>query len=197
MKERMTKSIKLRMLTVLLALLLIFGVNAGMSGVTNNQVELSTKLLSDYTIAMLQEEKQLEENMGIVNDCALNSMVQRQASADVVLEMKEAIGNMQSTADTLQEDVTKFATAEMNDALSKAYEPYYGALSAYVTQATAVMEAMERNQMKDVQKEYQTLNSVVQSLEEQEATFTSTLDQLIAHEAELVGIRVRRATMIT
>ena len=48
----MKKSIKLRILTILVVLLILFSINAGMSGVTNDQVQLSTTLLADYTVEL-------------------------------------------------------------------------------------------------------------------------------------------------
>ena len=55
----------------LLLLLVIYAVSAIMSGVTNNQVELSTKLLDDYTIHLMAEQMVLEKDMASVERDAL------------------------------------------------------------------------------------------------------------------------------
>lgn len=70
----MKKSIKLRILTILVVLLILFSINAGMSGVTNDQVQLSTTLLADYTVELKSLQNDLKQNMAMLEIGALTKM---------------------------------------------------------------------------------------------------------------------------
>ncbi|MCR4999864.1 MAG: methyl-accepting chemotaxis protein [Lachnospiraceae bacterium] len=197
MKKKVKTSIKGRLLSVLLLLLVIFGVNAGMSGVTNDQVELSTTLISDHTISLLSAQNQMEQDMAIIDNCVLNSMVKGNSSQELTNKTKEAIVRIEEQAAIMDEDVAKFSKAEMNNTLSNAYAPYYEQIQSYIEKANSVAEAMSHNEMTEIQMDYHTLESVKGMLDEKKTSFSETQTKLINHESALVQSRVKRATLIT
>lgn len=193
----MKKSIKMRILTVLVVLLIIFGSNAIMSGVTNNQVELSTTLLADYTIQLKSEQLSLENNKNTFETGVLETLAGQAKGSDTVSNCRDAISNMEENADTLQSYVEKFSTAEMNTSLQDAYAPYYEAILNYTSKSQEVLSAMEAADSKKIKSSYQALLSSTAEFTSYEKNYQDTLNSLVEHETDLIFVRVGRATIIT
>ena len=193
----MRQSIRRRILAVLTVLLFVFAGNAIMSGVTNNQVELSTKLLADYTISLKTEQTNLEKARGTVETAAMEYIVKREASSEAAAECAAAVASVQSEAETINGSVDDFAKAEMNDELKEAYAPYYNSLIEYVAQAEKVVDAMNAGETEKEKSEYQLLEQVISAMEDDEAVYTQTMESLVDHEKVMVHNRVSRATIIT
>ena len=193
----MRQSIRRRILAVLTVLLFVFAGNAIMSGVTNNQVELSTKLLADYTISLKTEQTNLEKARGTVETAAMEYIVKREASSEAAAECAAAVASVQSEAETINGLVDDFAKAEMNDELKEAYAPYYNSLIEYVAQAEKVVDAMNAGETEKEKSEYQLLEQVISAMEDDEAVYTQTMESLVDHEKVMVHNRVSRATIIT
>ncbi|MCR4674674.1 MAG: hypothetical protein K5675_06675, partial [Lachnospiraceae bacterium] len=117
----MKKSIKLRILSVLVVLQFIYAANAIMSGITNDQVDLSTTLLADYALHLSSERALLEENMATVETSALESMAANSFNSKTTKACITATDAVLENADTIQTYVEKFSKAEMNSTLSEAY----------------------------------------------------------------------------
>ncbi|MBR0429588.1 MAG: methyl-accepting chemotaxis protein [Lachnospiraceae bacterium] len=197
MREKIMSSIKGRMLGILLLLLVIFCVNGVMSGITNNQVELSTKLISGYTISMMEEQAAMQQARSTIDHTVLNYMLNHTAAEELQQQAQDALALMTAQADALNGDVAGFAKAEMNTALSDAYAPYYEAITAYSTEAEAILGAIAKNDFTNVQSAYVNLRAAADTLEQQESAFDQVRTTLTNHESALVATRVRRATMIT
>lgn len=197
MREKMMTSIKVRMLSVLILLFVIFATNTAMSGVTNNQVELSTKLISGYTISMMEEQATMQQAKSTIDRTVLTYMLNHSTATEIQNKASEAVATMQSEADAMEKNVAGFAKAEMNNALSNAYTPYYEAITAYVTEADTILSAIQSNDFSKVQSTYVTLQTASDNLQQQEATFDEVRTSLTNHESDLVEHRVHRATLIT
>lgn len=191
----MKTSIRLRILTILVVLLVIFGVNAGMSGVTNDQVQLSTTLLADYTVTLQSQQLELKKNMSMLEVGALSYMTgQKPSGTDDYTVLVTAITE---EANAMQAEVEAFSKAEMNSKLRDAYAPYYDAILEYAAQGSAVAQAMNTGNTAEIKAQYQSLMPLLQTLESAEASYQQTLDSLVEHETVLVQKRVQRATLIT
>ncbi len=197
MKERLQKSIKGRILAVLMTLTVIYTANAIMSGVTNNQVELSTKLLSNYTISLMSDQIELEKSTATLEKDALQFILEGSGADEAISECEKMVTSVQEIAEDVNKNVEDFSKAEMNTSLSDAYAPYYESLQEYIVQAGNVVAAMESHNVTSVKKEYETLSGVINAMEANEELFYSTLNELVNHETQLVQTRVSRATAIT
>lgn len=197
MKVSLKGSIKFRTLLVLMVLLLVFAVNAIMSGVTNNQVQLSTKLLSNYTISLMDEEARLEQDMALIERETLQFLMTPKAKTDAGAACVNALDDIQLLAESINSTVADFSKAEMNSALSDAYAPFYASIADYISQAQATVTALNGGDRNTVLEEYQKLSKTIDAMEETKLSFNDTMDKLVKHETELVEIRVNRATLIT
>ncbi|MCR5546998.1 MAG: methyl-accepting chemotaxis protein [Lachnospiraceae bacterium] len=193
----MKKSIKLRILSVLVVLLFIYAANAILSGVTNNQVELSTTLLADYALHLSNEQALLEENMATVETSALQSLADNSFNSKTTDACITATDAMLENATNINTYVEKFSKAEMNSALKEAYSPYYQSILAYVKQAQNMISAMEKSDISTLKTSYKALTSTKHNLDTTEVAFEETLSSLVAHEDGLIQNRVKRATSIT
>lgn len=191
----MKKSIKLRILTTLVVLLILFSVNAGMSGVTNDQVQLSTTLLADYTVELKSLQNDLKQNMAMLEIGALTKMNGQDWA--VVSDYNALVDGLLTTAESIKTDVDAFSEAEMNDSLKDSYADYYDSIQAYATQAYKVAAAINAGNPAILKSEYQTLSTIVADMQTPETEYLDTLDSLVEHETSLVKVRVNRATAIT
>lgn len=191
----MKKSIKLRILTTLVILLVLFSVNAGMSGVTNNQVQLSTTLLADYTVELKSLQNDLKQNMAMLEIGALTKMNGQDWA--VVSDYNVLVDGVLETAESIKTDVDAFSEAEMNDSLKDSYADYYDSIQAYAAQAYKVAAAINAGNPAMLKSEYQTLSTIVADMQTPETEYLNTLDSLVKHETNLVKVRVNRATAIT
>jgi len=191
----MKKSIKLRILTILVVLLILFSINAGMSGVTNDQVQLSTTLLADYTVELKSLQNDLKQNMAMLEIGALTKMNGQDWA--VVSDYSALVDGLLETSESIKADVDAFSDAEMNDSLRDSYADYYDSIQAYATQAYKVAAAINAGNPAILKSEYQTLSTIVADMQTPETEYLNTLDSLVEHETGLVKIRVNRATAIT
>ena len=195
--KKLRNSVKIRIMAQLLLLLVIYAVSAIMSGVTNNQVELSTKLLDDYTIHLMAEQMVLEKDMASVERDALRFLSFHTDAANTSTACEAKVTEISDKAESLKSGVALFAKAEMNNALVEAYAPYYDKLQEYTAQASLVVGAIQNKDGAKVKAEYGKLMNMGQSMDSVAADYQATLDKLVAHETELVQSRVHRATVIT
>ena len=195
--KKLRNSVKIRIMAQLLLLLVIYAVSAIMSGVTNNQVELSTKLLDDYTIHLMAEQMVLEKDMASVERDALRFLSFHTDATNTSTACEAKVTEISDKAESLKSGVALFAKAEMNNALVEAYAPYYDKLQEYTAQASLVVGAIQNNDGAKVKAEYGKLMNMGQSMDSVAADYQATLDKLVAHETELVQSRVHRATVIT
>ena len=195
--KKLRNSVKIRIMAQLLLLLVIYAVSAIMSGVTNNQVELSTKLLDDYTIHLMAEQMVLEKDMASVERDALRFLSFHTDAANTSTACEAKVTEISDKAESLKSGVALFAKVEMNNALVEAYAPYYDKLQEYTAQASLVVGAIQNNDGAKVKAEYGKLMNMGQSMDSVAADYQATLDKLVAHETELVQSRVHRATVIT
>ena len=191
----MKKSIKLRILTTLVVLLILFSANAGMSGVTNDQVQLSTTLLADYTVELKSLQNDLKQNMAMLEIGALTKMNGQDWA--VVSDYNTLVDGLLETSESIKADVDEFSDAEMNDSLRDSYAEYYDSIQAYAAQAYKVAAAINAGNPAILKSEYQTLSTIVADMQTPETEYLNTLDSLVEHETSLVKIRVNRATAIT
>ncbi|SET19495.1 methyl-accepting chemotaxis protein [Pseudobutyrivibrio sp. C4] len=191
----MKKSIKLRILTTLVVLLILFSVNAGMSGVTNDQVQLSTTLLADYTVELKSLQNDLKQNMAMLEIGALTKMNGQDWA--VVSDYNVLVDGVLETAESIKTDVDAFSEAEMNDSLKDSYADYYDSIQSYATQAYKVASAIKAGNPDTLKSEYQTLSVIVANMQTPETEYLDNLDSLVEHETSLVKVRVNRATAIT
>lgn len=191
----MKKSIKLRILTILVVLLILFSINAGMSGVTNDQVQLSTTLLADYTVELKSLQNDLKQNMAMLEIGALTKMNGQDWA--VVSDYSALVDGLLETSESIKADVDAFSDAEMNDSLRDSYADYYDSIQAYAAQASKVAAAINADNPAILKSEYQTLSTIVADMQAPETEYLNTLDSLVEHETGLVKIRVNRATAIT
>jgi methyl-accepting chemotaxis protein len=191
----MKKSIKLRILTILVVLLILFSINAGMSGVTNDQVQLSTTLLADYTVELKSLQNDLKQNMAMLEIGALTKMNGQDWA--VVSDYNTLVDGLLETSESIKADVDAFSDAEMNDSLRDSYADYYDSIQAYAAQAYKVAAAINAGNPAILKSEYQTLSAIVADMQTPETEYLNTLDSLVEHETGLVKIRVNRATAIT
>ena len=191
----MKKSIKLRILTILVVLLILFSINAGMSGVTNDQVQLSTTLLADYTVELKSLQNDLKQNMAMLEIGALTKMNGQDWA--VVSDYSALVDGLLETSESIKADVDAFSDAEMNDSLRDSYADYYDSIQAYATQAYKVAAAINAGNPAILKSEYQTLSTIVADMQTPETEYLNTLDSLVEHETSLVKVRVNRATAIT
>lgn len=191
----MKKSIKLRILTILVVLLILFSINAGMSGVTNDQVQLSTTLLADYTVELKSLQNDLKQNMAMLEIGALTKMNGQDWA--VVSDYNTLVDGLLETSESIKADVDAFSDAEMNDSLRDSYADYYDSIQAYAAQASKVAAAINAGNPAILKSEYQTLSTIVADMQTPETEFLNTLDSLVEHETSLVKVRVNRATAIT
>lgn len=191
----MKKSIKLRILTILVVLLILFSINAGMSGVTNDQVQLSTTLLADYTVELKSLQNDLKQNMAMLEIGALTKMNGQDWA--VVSDYSALVDGLLETSESIKADVDAFSDAEMNDSLRDSYADYYDSIQAYASQAYKVAAAINAGNPAILKSEYQTLSTIVADMQTPETEYLNTLDSLVEHETGLVKIRVNRATAIT
>ncbi|MBE5914736.1 MAG: methyl-accepting chemotaxis protein [Pseudobutyrivibrio ruminis] len=191
----MKKSIKLRILTTLVVLLILFSVNAGMSGVTNDQVQLSTTLLADYTVELKSLQNDLKQNMAMLEIGALTKMNGQDWA--VVSDYSALVDGLLETSESIKADVDAFSDAEMNDSLCDSYADYYDSIQSYATQAYKVAAAINAGNPAILKSEYQTLSTIVADMQTPETEYLNTLDSLVEHETSLVKVRVNRATAIT
>ncbi|MCR5321422.1 MAG: hypothetical protein K6E48_09500, partial [Lachnospiraceae bacterium] len=114
--KKLRNSVKIRIMAQLLLLLVIYAVSAIMSGVTNNQVELSTKLLDDYTIHLMAEQMVLEKDMASVERDALRFLSFHTDAANTSTACEAKVTEISDKAESLKSGVALFAKAEMNNA---------------------------------------------------------------------------------
>ena len=69
-----------------------------MSGVTNNQVELSTKLISGYTISMMEEQATMQQAKSTIDRTVLTYMLNHSTATEIQAKASEAVATMQSEA---------------------------------------------------------------------------------------------------
>ncbi len=191
----MKKSVKLRILTVLGALFALFAVNVIMSAVTNDQVELSTKLLANYTVEIKTLQIELEKNMAAVETGTLGYIAGRDSVK--ASECKEGAEGVRTTAADMKTQVEEFAVAEMNTALSEAFEPFFGDILDYADIADSIATAMSSADAEGVKNAYARLENVIRTMNGHETDFMKVQTELTDHETKLVHSRVGRATAIT
>ncbi|MCR5396087.1 MAG: methyl-accepting chemotaxis protein [Lachnospiraceae bacterium] len=193
----MKKSIKLRIITILVVLLIIFSSNAIMSGVTNNQVELSTTLLADYTIQLKNQQLNLEKNKNIFEKNVLEMIAGSAKGSETISQCETAISEMEKSGEALNNYVKKFSVAEMNTELEDAYGPYYEAITNYISKSQDVITAMKSADTSQINNSYKNLLSSTQEYTSYNQHYKDTLDTLIEHETDLVFVRTQRASSIT
>ena len=193
----MKKSVKTRIITILSVLLAIFAVNMIMSAVTNNQVELSTKLLANHMISIKTFQLDLEKDMAVIETAVLESLSGTSNAASCASKAAEALEDLKQTADSLKNEVDEFAEAEMNTALSEAFAPYYDALTGYSSSVDSVVRALSSGNREKAASEYASLKTAINKTESCLQQFKDTTTTLVDHETRLVHIRVTRATLIT
>ncbi|MCR5547110.1 MAG: methyl-accepting chemotaxis protein [Lachnospiraceae bacterium] len=193
----MKKSIKLRILSVLVVLQIIYAANAILSGITNDQVDLSTTLLADYALHLSSEQALLKENMATVETSALQSLADKSFDSKTTESCITATDSVLANAETINDYVEKFSKAEMNDALKEAYAPYYQSIQAYGKQSKNMIAAMKKSDLSTLKSSYKALRSTTDTLSSNEEAFEDTLSSLVSHEDGLIKTRVKRATSIT
>ncbi len=193
----MKKSIKLRIITILVVLLIIFSSNAIMSGVTNNQVELSTTLLADYTIQLKNQQLNLEKNKNIFEKNVLEMIAGAAKGSETISQCETAISEMEKSGEALNSYVKKFSDAEMNTELENAYGPYYEAITNYISKSQDVITAMKSADTSQINNSYKNLLSSTQEYTSYNQHYEDTLDALVEHETDLVFVRTQRASTIT
>jgi methyl-accepting chemotaxis protein len=193
----MKKSVKLRILTILSVLLALFAVNMVMSAVTNNQVELSTKLLANHMISIKNLQLDLEKDMAVIEASVLESLSGTSDAGSCAAKASDALTDLKAAASALKEEVDAFAVAEMNTALSDSFRPYYDAIDDYSSTVNSVVSLMRSGDLKQAKSEYAVLKNAVSNAENLLQRFKSTSLELGDHETNLVHIRVTRATLIT
>lgn len=193
----MKKSIKLRILTVLIVLLVIFSSNAIMSGVTNNQVELSTTLLADYTIHLKSEQLSLQNNKSLFEKSVLEMIAGQVKGSSALATCETALSDMKENGENINSYVKKFSSAEMNTALEESYTPYYEAINSYISQSENVLSAIKSEDAQKINFAYKKLISSTQEYDSYEKHYEDTLNTLVDHETDLVFARTARASTIT
>ena len=193
----MKKSIKLRILTVLVTLLIIFSSNAIMSGVTNNQVELSTTLLADYTIQLKSEQLSLANNKSLFEKNVLEMVAGQVKGSEALSTCESALSGIEENGENINSYVKKFSDAEMNTALEEAYAPYYEAVKNYISQSENVLTAIKTADANQINTAYKQLVSSTQEYDSCEKKYEDTLNSLVDHETKLVFVRAGRASTIT
>lgn len=193
----MRKSVKLRILTILSVLLAIFAVNMIMSAVTNNQVELSTKLLANHMINIKTLQLDLEKDKAVIETSVLESIFGTSDPGTCATKVSDALTGLNATAASLKEEVEAFAVAEMNTALSDSFKAYYDAIDSYSSTVNSVASFLKKGDLEKAKSEYALMKNAIDNVEQNLREFSSTSLELGDHETNLVHIRVTRATLIT
>ncbi|WP_186578479.1 methyl-accepting chemotaxis protein [Aquibacillus kalidii] len=193
----MRKSIAYRILFILILLTFLFTLNTVLSGITNSQVQLSSKLFSDYFISLEKEQVQVEKEMGNIELSIQTYLLGDEANEQGITE---SISNSIERATTgINEiaSITKgYAEKSMDDKLSNAYEPYLADMEAYMEEATVVVGSIQSGDLTTANQGYVTLSKLSDTMVSTESEFQEVLDSSIEHEQSLIDSRVARSTMI-
>ncbi len=192
----MKHSVKLRILTVLAALFVVFAVNVGMSAFTNVQVKSSANLLADHTLTIKSLQIDIEKQMAAVENGALRFLTGNDTSKSLE-NCYAAVDALNGSIASIKEEVELFSKAENNTVLSDAFNAYYENLQSYSTQAKKLVDYIKSDDRISINVQYAKLNNEINKMETNENAFGDTLKALVAEESDIIGKRVARATWIT
>jgi methyl-accepting chemotaxis protein len=193
----MKKSIAHRIRFILLFLTFLFILNTVLSGITNSQVQLSSKLFSDYFISLDKEQIQLEKDLGEINLLINQYLLGKENAGEEIAD--ELLLHIKSISDGINEIAVitdGFSEKAMNDQLRKAYNPYLNDMEAYLEEAAEITNSIIEGETRLIQGRYETLQGMSESLRISEGAFHKELDKSIEHEKSLIDSRVNRSTII-
>lgn len=193
----MKKSIAHRIRFILLFLTFLFILNTVLSGITNSQVQLSSKLFSDYFISLDKEQIQLEKDLGEINLLINQYLLGKENAGEEIAD--ELLLHIESISDGINEIAIitdGFSEKAMNDQLRQAYNPYLNDMEAFLEEAAEITNSIIEGETRLIQGRYETLQGMSESLRISEGAFHKELDKSIEHEKSLIDSRVSRSTII-
>ncbi len=195
----MSKSIKYRILFILVWLVILFTLNTILSGVTNSQVQLSTSLISDSFVSLEYQQVKLAKNIDQIN-LLIQTGYSGDNGGDTVKEdsrtILDTVDQTSVIIDQIASLCNEFSARAMNSALRDAYKPYEADMNAFLKQAAVIAEGMNNSDLASAEKGIQAFETLSAAMLRSENDFQEVLDRSISHETGLVHSRVGRSTVI-
>ncbi|WP_099467114.1 methyl-accepting chemotaxis protein [Konateibacter massiliensis] len=194
----MYKSIRHRILFILIVLTGLFIINTALSGVTNSQVQLSTDLISDSFLSLEYNQVQLAKDMNEINLSVKSYLLgDNEADAEETAKvLQETIAQSENVVNDIAVISDTFAEKSMSTVLADAYVPYETTMKEYLNQAAVIADYVAAKDKNSAKTAYAELETLLTSMTAAESEFQNVLDTSIAHETSLVHSRVTRATVI-
>lgn len=191
------KSIKIRILFILMILTALFIVNTTLSGVNNYQIQLSTDLISDSIVQLEYNQLQLAKSLNEINLNTKNYLLNNDENsvAEITQNIQDNIeksGIITSNISNISKD---YSDKSNNIALINSYIPYQDAINNYLKKASNIVGYMKANNRMSVMNANNELEIQLVIMSDSEKEFQSILDSYISSETELIQSRVKTATI--
>ncbi len=188
----MKKSINLKLVQVFLILVIIFSLNAILSGVTNSQVKLSSRIMSEHLLPIEKQRIDLNETMDSIA-IELQTIFQEDgnyqaSSSESISTVGESIAHFRSLIDTMKTLNDNAAVVMMNETLSTAVLPYYQSLNQ-------LADEFEQQMNQGNQIDMEVTKAELAKVKGAEADYESVLDKAINHEMTVNNGRLMRSTI--
>lgn len=180
----MKKSISKRMIACLLLLTVIFGVSSVASAITNDQVRLSGKLMTDSFLQLERYQADYNERMGSVQ-LDLQHATVKGKKQDISEDYKGICKDLEEMGKLCENTASLTGDSTLLDAFrswESTVNQYFGQF--YVDGQIDVKNAMN-------------LEDAKSSIEAQQASYEEILNTSVEHESKLVETRTTRAVYIT
>lgn len=196
----MLKSIKTRILFILIFLTLLFMTNTILSGITNSQVQLSSKLMADSFVGLESRRVKLAKELGEINLLLQTVLLDGNQNnlEGLPVNLNESIAGAELNIDQISricDEVSSLKSA-MNSSLKEAYATYQQGMETYLEHVTLIAISVEEKDMASAIEYYNELESLFNTMQMGENQFQTVVDQSIAHETSLVHSRGDRSTVI-
>ena len=196
----MLKSIKTRILFILIFLTLLFIINTILSGITNSQVQLSSKLMADSFVGLESRRVKLTKELGEINLLLQTVLLEGNQNnlEGLPVNLNESIAGAELNIDQISricDEVSSLKSA-MNSSLKEAYATYQQGMKTYLEHVTLIANSVEEKDMALAIEYYNELESLFNTMQMAENQFQTVVDQSIAHETSLVHSRGERSTVI-
>lgn len=196
-RKVMRKSISYRILFILILLTFLFSLNTVLSGITNSQVRLSADLMSESFVKLQSEQIKLAKEIGTI-ELSTQSYLSgeetnhKEIANKILKQVEQADAHIHTIVDITRE----FTEKAMNNVLEEAYQPYFNDSKAFLQQATATAEYINKGDLKAARKSNANLEKLSKVMTASENEFQLVLDERIEHEDSLIKSRVSRSTVI-
>lgn len=196
----MLKSIKTRILFILIFLTLLFMINTILSGITNSQVQLSSKLMTDSFVGLESRRVKLEKELSEINLLLQTVLLEGNQNnlEGLPVNLNESIAGAELNIDQISKicDEVSSLKSAMNSSLKEAYATYQQGMETYLEHVTLIAISVEEKDMASAIEYYKELESLFNTMQMGENQFQTVVDQSIAHETSLVHSRGERSTVI-